>query len=110
MVFFFFFPEAVRPGRWRAKQDAAATGLERGGFGLSVGCAQGPRIIPRGCDLDRVGKLSYKRQKARLGLLEVKLHLQPPSIHPWSDSPHPGWGEGGMFLLPPGRCISAAGA
>ena len=47
-------------------------------------------MIPRGCDLDRMGKLSYRRQKARPGLLEVKLHLQAPGIHPWGDSPHPG--------------------
>lgn len=67
-----------------------------------MGCAQGPRVIPRGCDLDRMGKLSYRRQKARPGLLEVKLYLQPPGIHPWSDSPHPGWREGACSSYLPG--------
>lgn len=57
----------MRPGRWRAKQDAAATGLERGGFGLSVGCAQGPRIIQGGCDLDRVGKLQPQEAEGQAG-------------------------------------------
>lgn len=67
-----------------------------------MGCAQGPRVIPRGCDLDTMGKLSYRRQKARLGLLEVKLYLQPPGIHPWSDSPHPGRRDGACSSYLPG--------
>lgn len=57
-----------------------------------MGCAEAPRVIPRGCDLDRMGKLSYKRQKARPGLLEVE-PSSPATGQPASgDSPHPGSG------------------
>lgn len=80
----------MRPGRWRADKGQAvspATGLERGGSGLRVGCAEAPRAIPRVCDLDRRRKLSYWREKARPGLLEAE-PSSPATGHPApGDSP-----------------------